>query len=150
MKQYIKIVILIIIFVLILGIINFVNVSTKPKFVDYDMDATDSKHYNLIDVIKIENVSFSILDYEYIETEKNPQVILNLNINDNSYQLLHDKYTFGLAYNDKYLLKSNCSYNNNELRIVDFSGNKVTQFNQFVIIDNETLKITATINLENE
>lgn len=150
MRKYIKIIISIAIFVSVLIGINFINNSQKPKFVTYDMDASNSKHYELGDKIKIKHNSFSILDYQNTKPEGDIELLLDLDITEKVYQLLHDEYTFGLAYDDEYILGSNCDYNNNKIYVINSGESKNKKFNQFVIIKNETLKIIATINLNNE
>lgn len=150
MKKYIKIIICILCLVILLFAINYLNTSKKPKFVDYDMDAKDSIHYELGDTIKIDKVNFTILDYESVDSSEEIKILLNLKIDKNNYQLLQDKYTFGFAYNNKFLLQTNCSYDNDKIYVVDFSHDSSRKYNQVVVIDNQSLKIVATIELNNE
>lgn len=118
--------------------------SDDPKYVDYDVDASDSQHYKLKETVKVGKTTFVVTDYEEITENKEWKV--NLKIADKAIQLLQDKYSFKFANNDVVIIRAGTEYRGSSVIVVNLLDENIT-FNQFVVIDNESSKILATINL---
>lgn len=138
---------LLILLVLFIGTPLFFSNYDTPKYVQYDMDASDSNHYKLNEEVKFNDVTFKILGYELKESDGLKYFHLNLDIDSLNYSTLQSSYTFMLAVDDNLLKKSNCSYENNSVIVVELEPNKTNNPNQIVIIDNGSFKILATINI---
>ena len=146
-KKLIIIFLCIVAFILSLVGINYISDSDKEKFAVYDIDASDSAHYNLNEDVKINNKTLKLIDYQLLQITHVKEWELNIELSDTTYQMLHDKYSFQLAKDDQLLLKSACSYRNGKIFVVDMLIDENRDFNQIVLINNKDYKIIATINL---
>lgn len=120
----------------------------KPRIVQYDTNAADSPHYTIGDKIKVGKADFIIIGYDLSKDENNLKIYnLELEINDEDYRILENGYTFMLADHDTLIKKTNCSYENNTIKVVEIKKSSVENPNQIVIIENESFEILATVSL---
>lgn len=144
-KRIATLIVCILLLILTFITITYFTDKDKVRIMSYDLDASDSIHYQLNEDIEIEDSLFKIASYEEIVTgewklefiEKEP-----------AWQTLHDGYTFKLAYDDKVLIDSNCMYEADTIIILDLTEQKAQVFNQFVIVNNRDHEVIATIALE--
>lgn len=128
---------------------NFSNDS--PKFVQYDTSAEDSPHYKIGEKINVGKSSFVINGYNLSDDENGlKNYKLTMEIDETDYKNLESKYTFMLAYDDELIIKTNCSYEDNTIIVVEIEKSSIDNPNQIVIIDNEEFEILATINLNEQ
>ncbi|MDD2469447.1 MAG: hypothetical protein PHI22_00755 [Bacilli bacterium] len=149
-KSIIIIIVYIVLFTFTLIGINYISNFNKPQYATYDLDARDSIHYKLGEKTKVNKVKFTLKKVIPLDKEEFLQWELDLEIDNKSYQILHDNYSFKLANNDRLLLKTDCAYKEGKIIVVDTMVEQNRNFNQVVITDNSNYKILATINLNNE
>lgn len=133
---------------MLIVILGLVNKNNSGKFVQYDTNAEDSPHYKVGEKVKIGKSSFMINDYNLSYDEnglKNYE--LKMEIDEIDYKYLESGYTFMLAYNDELIEKTNCSYEDNTVNVVEIEKSSIDNPNQIVIIDNKEFEIIATINI---
>ena len=150
--KYRKNIIILLICLLLLGgtVVSVVYISNynKPKFANYDLDASDSKHYVANEKVNISNESFIYKSHQLLSITETKSWKLDVEIDDDAYQLLHDGYTFMLAKDDQLLLDTNCDYKDGSIILIDFLAEQNRDFNQIVIRDNGNFKILVTIDLK--
>lgn len=148
MKKKILIIPLCVLMLLMIFVILNKSSKDSSKLVVYDTNAEDSPHYEIGEKIKVGKSNFVINDYK-LSYDENDLINYKLvmDIDKINYENLANKYTFMLANNDELITKTNCSYEDNTINVVEIEKSSIDNPNQIVILDNKEFEILATINL---
>lgn len=147
-KLTVIIICLLALFALFIYLTPFLKNDDTPKYVQYDMDASDSNHYKVGEIINVDDASFKMHGFELINSEELRKYQLDLDISSSDYEILQSNYTFMLAKDNNLWKKSNCIYEGDSITVVEIERNPTDTPNQIVIIDNKSFKILSTIDFE--
>lgn len=126
----------------------FLKNDNEVKIVSYDMDASDSKHYNLGDSVVVDDIEFDYFGYSLQYDQELKNYYLDLKIDQDNFVALESAYTFMLAKDDVLLRDTNCVYKNGKIVVCEIKKIEEEHPNQFVIINNKTFKILTTIEMD--
>lgn len=137
-------VILFILFIVVL--FTMFRKDDEPKYVVWQTNANEAKHYSLSDSINLKKEWLRVSNFD--KMSNNNGWIISIDGSTNIYDFIQSSYSFSLGYNDEMFLNIGCDYKENKIHLIYMSEIKHEYFNQIIIFENSSLNIIAVINLD--